>query len=175
MEEKKNNQWRPCSDYRRLNAITVPDRYPVPRLQDFTFNLQGKKIFSKLDLQKAYFQINIKDEDVKKTAIITPFGLFEFVKMCFGLRNSGQTFQRNINNILRGLPVFSFIDDILVATETEKEHREHLNEVFKRLSDNGLQLNTAKCIFGQSKLDFLGYTVSEEGIQPTEEKVEAIT
>lgn len=171
---KKDGKYRLCGDYRRLNAVTIPDRYPIPRLHDFTYNLQGKKIFSKIDLQKAYYQIQNREEDIKKTAVITPFGLYEFTRMCFGLRNAGQTFQRHIDSVLRGLPVFPFVDDILVASVNENEHRKHLQDVFQRLNDNGLQINAAKCIFGQSQLDFLGYSISSEGISPTEEKTKAI-
>lgn len=171
---KKDGTYRACGDYRRLNAITVPDRYPIPRLHDFTYNLQGKKIFSKIDLKKAYYLIRNREEDIKKTAVITPFGLFEFSRMCFGLRNAGQTFQRHIDNVMRGLPVFCFVDDVLVASADETTHKQDLEEVFKRLNDNGLQINVAKCVFGQTKLDFLGYTITAEGITPTEEKVQAI-
>lgn len=172
---KKDGQYRPCGDYRRLNAITVPDRYPIPRLHDFNYELQGKKIYSKLDLRKAYFQLRIKESDIQKTAVITPFGLYEFTRMCFGLRNSAQTFQRHIDEVLRGLPVFPFVDDILVASEDEDQHRKHLEDVFRRLEQNGLQLNTAKCVFGQRNIDFLGYSVSANGISPTDEKTQAIT
>lgn len=95
--------------------------------------------------------------------------------MCFGLRNAGQTFQRHIDNVMRGLPVFGFVDDLLVASENEIQHRQELEEVFKRLNDHGLQVNVAKCIFGQPKLNFLGYTITSEGITPTDEKVSVIT
>lgn len=175
MVVKKDGKYRLCGDYRKLNSATVPDRYPLPRLHDFTFNLQDKKIFSKIDLQKAYYQIRNREEDIKKTAVITPFGLFEFTKMCFGLRNAGQTFQRHIDNILRDLPVFPFVDDILVSSINQEEHRRDLEEVFKRLRDHGLQINVAKCVFGQTSLDFLGYTISCDGIKPTEEKIKSIT
>lgn len=172
---KKDGKYRACGDYRRLNAVTVPDRYPIPRLHDFTYNLLGKKFFSIIDLKKAYYQVRNREEDIAKTAVITPFGLFEFTRMCFGLRNAGQTFQRHIDNVLRGLPVFPFVDDILVASNTEEEHRKDLEEVFKRLRKSELQLNVAKCVFGQTTLDFLGYTISAEGIKPTDEKTKAIT
>lgn len=172
---KKDGKYRVCGDYRRLNAITVPDRYPIPRLHDFTYNLLGKTIFTKIDLKKSYYQVRNREEDIPKTAVITPFGLFEFTRMCFGLRNAGQTFQRHIDNVLRGLPVFPFVDDILLASSTQEQHKIDLEKVFKRLNDNGLQINITKCIFGQPSLEFLGYKITTEGIKPTDEKVKAIT
>lgn len=91
---KENGNDRSCGDYKRLNSITVPDRYPVPNIQDFTINLHGCTVFSKIDLTRAYHQIPVYEPDIPKTAIITPFGLFEYLRMPFGLRNAGQTFQR---------------------------------------------------------------------------------
>lgn len=174
---KKNGEYRPCGDYRNLNAITKPDRYPIPRLRDFTYNLHGKKIFSKIDLKKAYNQLRVREEDIEKTAVITPFGLFEFPRMCFGLRNAGQTFQRHIDNILRDMGhfLFPFVDDILVASDSAAEHTEHLNALFERLQTHGLRLNVSKCVFGKEKLEFLGYNVSQHGIEPIEDRITSIT
>ena len=173
---KKNGDIRVCGDYRRLNSITIPDRYPVPRIKDFTHHLSGKTIFSTIDLNRAYQQLSVREEDVEKTAIITPMGLFEFPRMCPGLKNAGQTFQRYIHEVLRGLDfVFPFIDDLLLASENETQHREHLHVVLKRLEQNGITINPAKCNLGQSEVQFLGYTVSTKGIKPPQHKIEAIT
>ena len=94
MVPKSEGSWRPCGDYRRLNTITTPDRYLVPNVQDMAAQLAGCTIFSKLDLEKGYHQVPMHSADVPKTVVITPFGLYEFLKMPFGLHNAGQTFQR---------------------------------------------------------------------------------
>ena len=167
--------WRVCGDYRRVNALTTDDKYPVRTLADFNANLHGKKVFSKIDLVKGYHQIPVAPDDVGKTAVITPFGLFIFPRTPFGLKNAGQDFQRLMDSILGDLPyVFVYIDDILVASDNMEEHLEHLKTVFQILSDNGMIVNRAKCILGKPSLDFLGYRVDATGIAPLPERVEAI-
>lgn len=172
---KANGDWRPCGDYKRLNASTTPDLYPVPLLRDFQSILHRRNFFSRIDLRKAYHQIPMEQKDIPKTAIITPFGLYEFLFMPFGLRNAAQTFQRLIDETLRGLDfVFAFIDDIGIASTTYDEHLEHIRIVFTRLRDCGLRINSEKCEFAVKEMKFLGHIVSADGVKPTPEKVEAI-
>ena len=155
---KKDNELRPCGDYRVLNARTVPNRYPAPHIEDFARTLRGCKVFTTIDLVRAYNQIPVAPEDVDKTVITTPFGLFEFSHMPFALRNAAQTFQRFINFILCDLDFcYAYIDDILTASITHAEHEEQLRILLKKLQEFGLVIN-----FGAYKIKFLGYIVNSQ-------------
>ena len=172
---KPDGGYRICGDYRRLNAMTEDDKYPVKTLSDFNVNLSGMKIFSKIDLLKGYHQIPVHPDDIGKTAVVTPFGLFIFPRTPFGLKNAGQDFQRMMDSILGDIPYcFVYIDDLLVFSKSPEEHLEHLANVFSLLEQNGLVVNRTKCVLGVESLEFLGYKVDANGVSPLEDRVQAI-
>lgn len=166
--KKKDSGWRLCGDYQKLNAITQPDKYPPPVIKSLFSLLHDKKVFSTLDLERAYYQVPMHSDDIEKTAIITPWGLYEYLVMPFGLKNATQTFQRYIDTVFRGLNfVFAYIDDILIMSETEEQHHQHLRQVFQRLQQHGLSININKCNFLKKEVNFLGYCISSTGFTPT--------
>lgn len=168
-----NKVFRAGVHFRKLNASTVPDRYPVLHIHDFELRLRGSCIFSKIDLAKAYSQIPVAEEDIPQTAVTTPFGLYEFVRMPFDLRNATQTFQRLIDPVLRGLPfVYAYIDDILIASHSTAKHKDHLHKVFQGLSQFILEINLDKCIFSTTQVKFLGHMIDQHGNSPLPGKIE---
>jgi cleavage and polyadenylation specificity factor subunit 1 len=175
MVPKKDGTWRPCGDFRRLNLVTEPDVYPLPNMLDFADRLSGCTVFSKIDLRKGYWQVPVRPEDRPKTAVITPFGLFEFLRMPFGLRNAGSSFQRMMDRVLAGLPfAYCYLDDLRVASPSLEVHRQHLRAVFERLRLFGLVINLEKCVFAVDSFEFLGHVVSAQGARPISSYVEAV-
>ena len=176
MVPKPNGSFRMTGDYRALNAVTRPDRYPIPHLQSFNQHVAGATIFSKVDLKRAYHQLPVRKEDQEKTAITTPFGLFHYTTMPFGLRNAPATFQRFIDAALAGCESFAFwyLDDILIFSSNQQQHEEHLRRIFSRLQQHQLRLSLEKCEFYREELDFLGTHVSSQGLRPTEAHKEAL-
>ncbi len=172
---KKDGSWRPCGDFRRLNLVTEADVYPLPNMLDFADRLSGCKVFSKIDLRKGYWQVPVRPEDVQKTAVITPFGLFEFLQMPFGLRNAGSSFQRMMDRVLAGIPFsYCYLDDLRIASPDLETHQYHLRQVFQRLQQFGLVINLEKCVFAVESFEFLGHLVSAEGAKPLSSYVEAV-
>ena len=172
---KPDGSWRPCGDYRRLNAVSKDDRYPLPHIQDFNGNLVGRAVFSVVDLVRGFHQIPMAAHDIPKTAIITPFGLFEFLRMPFGLKNAAQAFQRMMDGILRGIDfVFVYLDDILVASRDQAEHMEHLRALFRLLTSHGITINQQKSRLGLPEVQYLGHLVNARGVLPLADRVTAI-
>ncbi len=145
-------------------GLQTADKYPVPNMQEFSGRLHGCTIFSKLDLRKGYYQIPMRAANIPKTTINTPFGLWEFTRMPFRLKNAGQTFQRLMDRVGADLDfVFIYLDDILVASRVKKAHKEHLRLVLQRLREFSLVLNLGKCQLERSI--FLG-SFSASGLPP---------
>ena len=171
----KGESWRVCGDYRRLNNVTEKDAYPMPNINALYSVLHGSKIFTNLDLVRGYNQIPMEENSIPKTAVITPTGLFEYLRLPFGLCNATKTFQRFMDELFSKLPfVFVYLDDILIFSKSEDDHGKHLEEVFKVLENNGLKISSEKCHFFRKSIKFLGHTVSSEGIQPSKQKCEAL-
>jgi hypothetical protein len=175
--KKKDGEWRLCVDYRRLNAYTVKNRFPMPVFDEITDELGGATIFTKLDHMAGYHQIRIQEGEEYKTAFQTHNGHYEYKVMPFGLTGAPATFQDFMNHILSPLLrkcVVVFLDDILVYSDTLEHHVQHLEQVFQILDQNQLKLKQSKCRFGQDTLEFLGHVISAGGISTDPAKVTVI-
>lgn len=176
--KKKCGALRMCVDYRALNKITARDNYPLPLIEDQIDSLHQKRYFTCLDLKDGFHHVRVAAGSVKYTSFVTPLGQYEFLRMPFGLRNAPSVFQRYINSIFRPLidakKILIYMDDILIATVTLDEHLQILKEVFAVIKENSLTLKLSKCKFLFEEIDYLGYRINKEGIQPNPRNVEAI-
>jgi len=175
--KKKDQTLRLCVDYRPLNEVMIKNKYPLPRIDLLSDQLDRAKVFSKIDFRSGYHQIKIKPEDVPKTAFTTRYGLYEYLVMSFGLTNAPAHFMYLMNSVF--MPeldkfVVVFIDDILIYSKTKKEHAEHLRIVLTRLRDHQLYAKFSKCEFWLDKVHFLGHVLSAEGVAVDPGKVEDV-
>ena len=175
---KKDGTPRICLDFRQINAITKKDAKSIPQIDELFDQLHGKTIFSSLDMMQGYHQIPLSNRCKEYTAFTAGnLGFFQFERMAFGLSNATATFQRAMEHILQDLLntiALVYIDDIIIYSKSIKEHLNSLDIVFHRLTQHGLKLKPSKCFLFKEKLNFLGHTISKEGIQKDSSKVEAI-
>lgn len=176
--KKKDGSIRLCVDYRLLNAKTRKDAYPLPRIEESLDALGGAKWFSTLDLASGYNQVPVAERDKPKTAFCTPFGLFEFNRMPFGMCNSPSTFQRLMERIFGDQSLQSlllYLDDIVIFSATFKDHLQRLELVLTRLQEQHLKLKLKKCHFFQHEVKYLGHIVSAAGVATDPDKISVVT
>ena len=175
---KKDQKLRMCIDYRRLNTRTIKDAYSIPRIEDTLHLLRGSRFFSSLDMRSSYHQVEIAEEHKCRTAFtVGALGFYEFNRLAFGLTNSPSTYQRLMERILKEEHLKScviYLDDVVVFGTTFEEHLERLEQVFRRLQEASLKLKPSKCHFLQTRIQYLGHIVSEDGIELDSSNVSAI-
>ncbi len=174
---KKDGTVRFCVDYRILNALTVKDSYPLPRIDECLDSLEGAVWFNSMDLCSGYWQVEMAPQDKPKTAFASRMGLYHFNVMPFGLTNAPSTFERLMDTVLRGLQweeCLVYLDDIIVPGRSVPECVDRLAHVFDRLSTAGLKLKPSKCTFFQKEVTFLGHVVSEAGVSTDPSKIEVV-
>uniref|UniRef100_A0A0P4ZJF0 RNA-directed DNA polymerase n=2 Tax=Daphnia magna TaxID=35525 RepID=A0A0P4ZJF0_9CRUS len=175
--EKKNGEIRFCVDYRKLNSITKKDSFPMPRIDETLDKLYGKKFFTTLDLASGYWQIQVHDPDIEKTAFVVENNLYEFERMAFGLCNAPATFQRLMNYVLRdvlGNKALVYLDDVIIFSDTFESHLNDIREIFNLLKAANLKLKLNKCQFAKRSVNYLGHVISTDGIKPDPSKIDKI-
>jgi hypothetical protein len=168
---------RLCVDYRGINRVTIPNRYPLPLMQELQDRTQGAQFFTKMDLKNGFHLIRIREGDEWKTAFRTRYGLYEFMVMPFGLTNAPATFQDMMNHVFRDmidLGLLVYMDDLLIYAKTAEEHDEIVREVLGRLQKHKLAVSPEKCVWRVTEVEFLGYIIGRDGIKMSPEKVEAV-
>ncbi|XP_018648667.1 KRAB-A domain-containing protein [Schistosoma mansoni] len=175
--KKKDSSLRLCIDYRRLNAITKRDSFPLPRIDAILDALSGACWFSTLDLASGYWQVEVRPQDRKKTAFVVPNGLYEFQVMPFGLTNAPATFQRLMQTVLQDIvphKCLIYLDDIIVYGSTPEQHNANLKAVLHRLQQHNLKVKPSKCRLLQKEVVFLGHRITADGVGTDKEKTRVI-
>jgi hypothetical protein len=175
--QKKDGTWRFCIDYRKLNEMTIKNRFPMPLVDDILDELVGTQYFSSLDMTAGYHQIRMGLEDEYKTTFKIHHGHYQFRVMPFGLTNAHASFQCAMNSILEPYLrkfVMVFIDDILIYSADLTQHLEHLRLVFYTLRDHQFYLKRKKCVFAKSELQYLGHIISKDGVSTDPAKTQAM-
>ena len=165
--KKKYGSLRLCIDYRQLNKVTILNQYPLPRINELFDQLQGSRVYSKIDLRLGYHQLRVKEGDVPKTAFRTRYGHYEFLRMPFGFTNAPAAFMDLMNWVFQPYLdrfVIVFIDDIIVYSGSPKERSEHLKIVLQTLRERQLYSKVSKCQFWLDRVAFLGHVISSEGV-----------
>jgi hypothetical protein len=175
--DKRDGTIRLCVDYRKLNEVTIKSKYPLPKIEDLFDQLNGAKVFSKIDLRTGYHQLKVRESDIPKTAFTTRYGLFEYTVMSFGLTNAPAYFMNLMNKVfMKFLDKFVvvFIDDILVYSKTKEEHAEHLWLVLGTLREHQLYAKFSKCEFWLKEVGKLGHVISAGGVSMDPSKITSI-
>ncbi|CAM4638739.1 unnamed protein product [Caretta caretta] len=173
---KPDGEIRFCVDYRKLNAVTRPDNYPMPRTDELLEKLGRAQFISTLDLTKGYWQVLLDESAKERSAFITHLGLYEFNVLPFGLRNAPATFQRLVDGLLAGLGEYAvaYLDDVAIFSDSWADHLEHLQKVLERIREAGLTVKAKKCQIGLNRVTYLGHQVGQGTISPLQAKVDAI-
>jgi hypothetical protein len=170
-------KYRFCTDFRGLNSVTINPVYPIPDIKSNLSLMAGSKYFTLLDIENAYWNIPIREEDKDKTGLVTPLGSFRYERMAFGLSGAPATFQRVMDAMLIGLrdvEVLVYLDDILVFSNTIEDHVRRLRLVFERIREANFKLSATKCTFCVPEVVYLGHVVNKHGVAPDPSKVRAI-
>jgi len=172
---KPNGKIRICGDYKALNKQLHVDQHPIPKIDELMNKLRGGVHFSKIDLADAYLQLELDDEAKRLCVINTPFGLYQYQRMCFGVASSPAQFQRFIDSIVSDLPgVAAYLDDIIITGTDELSHWKNLEQLLARLQDHGLKVRLNKCEFFKGEVEYLGHTIDKLGKRPSPTAIKAI-